>query len=165
MKPAIVLLSGLPGTGKTTFAAALAPTIGAAVVESDAVRRGLVPRPDYSRAESARVFDLVEQRVRQALAEKRPAIVDATNVAARDRERFVNIAASLPCALVAVRLTAPDSVIRERLANPREGYSEATVAIYEMMLGRQEPFDIPTVVIDTSHDTSHALALVASLLQ
>ncbi len=48
-------------------------------VESDAIRRGLGGGPTYSPKESGLVFARVEEEARQALAEGRHALVDATN--------------------------------------------------------------------------------------
>src|SRR5947207_952910 len=57
-EPALVTLTGLPGTGKSFFAARLREALGgrAVVLESDALRKALVARPTYSLPESARLF-------------------------------------------------------------------------------------------------------------
>ena len=53
---ALVALCGLPGTGKSHFAAALARRLPCLVLSSDRLRKILVPQPRYTRGEHARVF-------------------------------------------------------------------------------------------------------------
>lgn len=162
--PAMVLLSGLPGTGKTTFALALSRQHGFVHIESDAIRRALAPEPRYSAAESARVFALAHARLRTVLAAGGRAIVDATNLTTRDRGRFLEIAAQASATVLVIRMTAPDSTVRQRLRGPREGHSQAGEAVYERMRGRVQPFGIPVLVVDSRFATSPSVDLAVRLL-
>ncbi|MCL4242184.1 MAG: AAA family ATPase [Dehalococcoidia bacterium] len=161
---ALILLSGLPGTGKTTFARALGGRLKFAHVESDAIRRGLAAEPTYSPRESGMVFARVEAEARKALTDGKHALIDATNLTNRDRRRFVRLANETDSLLVAVRLTVPEEVVRERLASPRDGHSQADVAVFEKMRSRPQPFPFPAIVVDTRWGPEPAIALVLRLI-
>lgn len=164
VRPAIVLLTGLPGAGKTTFAAALQRRRTVRPLESDAIRRELAPHPAYTRNESARVFDILEARAREVLEAGAVPVIDATNVANADRRRFLRLAREWDAVIVAVRVVAPTSTIRERLDRPREGHSQAGFDIYRRMKPRVEPLPVPTVVVDSRYDLTPSLDLVEILL-
>lgn len=161
---ALILLSGLPGTGKTTFARALGGRLAFAHVESDAIRRGLAVEPTYSPRESGLVFDRVEAEARRALTEGRHALIDATNLTNRDRRRFVRLANETDAQLIGVRFTAPEAVVRERLAGPRDGHSQADMRVYRKMQSRPQPFPFPAIVVDTRWGLEPAIALVLRLI-
>ena len=160
----MLILSGLPGTGKTTFAVALAARAPVVHLESDAIRRELFSVPAYAPAEHARVFRTLEGRAARALAAGRGVIVDATNLVSNERRRFVRIAEAANATIVLVRFTAPEAVIRDRLAVPRVGYSQADVHVYDMMRARANSLRSAAVVIDSRFDFSSSLDLVLHLM-
>ncbi len=162
-RPVLILLSGLPGSGKTTFARALAARLPLRHIESDRIRRQISPRPSYSTLESGLVFARVEAEVRDALKAGCLALQDATNLTNRDRRRFVRAAAEADARLIAIRLVAPEATIRERLSVPREGNSQAGLAVYEQMRRRPELVPAPVIVVDTRFPLEPALDLVTTL--
>ena len=54
--PALVVLCGLPGAGKSTLARAIAASAPAVVISSDHIRKTLVKAPQYTDREHRRVF-------------------------------------------------------------------------------------------------------------
>ena len=166
--PAIVLLVGPPGTGKTTFARALQQRAGIEILESDVLRRSMFPTPAYDKGESRRVFDLLHESARALLAAGRSVIVDATNLIESERAVLYGIADSSGARCVIVRITAPEAVVRKRLvartasAGASEaGASAAGVEVFEQMRRIRQPIGRPHFVIDTAASIEPAVEAVA----
>ncbi|WP_439369486.1 AAA family ATPase [Bradyrhizobium sp. DASA03120] len=95
--PRLIAVGGLSGTGKSVLARTLAPHVGpqpgAVVLRSDVVRKQLfqvghtdrLPPSTYRPDVTARVYETLVQRARQALLQGHSVIVDA--VFARESER------------------------------------------------------------------------------
>src|SRR3990172_4070310 len=70
-RPALTVLAGLPATGKTRIAEELRARTGAAVLESDGLRRLLFRRRTYSALESRRLFAAVHRATARLLEDER----------------------------------------------------------------------------------------------
>jgi len=163
--PALILLSGYPGAGKTTFAHRLVRVLDCEHVESDAIRQSIAWQPSYSSSESAEVFRRAEKRISRTLAAGRNALLDATSLTAGDRRRFVRLAEERDAGLVIVWLTVPVDEARRRLSTARKGNSQADIAVYETMHGRAQLVPQPHLVVDTRFPLEPSVALVLRLVQ
>jgi predicted kinase len=145
-KPALILLMGLPGVGKSHCARLLCGRLSAAHVASDELRSRLFIAPSYADEENRAVFAAATALVDALLGEGHRVVVDATNLIARNRAGTVAIARRRGIPVTYVRITASDEDARRRLASRRAGratedHSEADEPIYERM--RAQPFEPP----------------------
>jgi predicted kinase len=163
-RPALIILSGLPGTGKTTFALALAALIPFRHIESDAVRGEIFKRLTFSFNESRIVFADIDRRLKRALAAREVALVDATNLAREHRARLRGFAIAAEARCVEVRLTAPEATVRERLSRPRKGHSRAGFEVYDGMRDGAEASPHPVLTVDTRYPLEPSLRAVLALL-
>jgi predicted kinase len=142
-KPRIILLVGLPGSGKSTWAAGKA-----GILSSDALRELLADDPDNQNIH-ARVFRVLRDLLKHRLELKRPVTyVDATNLTPYEREPYLKLADRFDAEIEAVFFdlpveecirrnrgrtrVVPDEVIRkmaDRLIKPsaKEGFSRVRV--------------------------------------
>jgi len=144
--PALVVLMGYPGVGKSHCARLLAARLGAAHVASDQLRSRLFIAPTYADAENRTIFKCVDGLVDGLLAEGHRVIVDATNLVARYRAASVGAARRRDVPIVFVHVTADEAAIRGRLAQRRaarasDDHSDADERVYEQM--RDRPFEPP----------------------
>jgi predicted kinase len=161
-RPALVVLVGLPATGKTHLARKIAARCGATVLESDALRRVFTRRPTYSPWESRRLFAAIHGAIDRLLADGASLILDATNVRERERRPLYETAASRHARLVLVQLEAPAAVVRERLAL-RAGSgdnSAADIHVFRRMQRSAEVISRPHHVVDSSKSIERTVGII-----
>ena len=174
----LVLVGGLPGTGKSTVAAGLADTTGWAVLRSDEVRKDVaglghttaaIAAPGeglYRREMTDAAYDALLARARMALELGESVILDASWSADRHRRAAHAVAEATASDVVELRCEAPSAVaehrIKARLAAGGDP-SDATPAVAAALAGSFDPW--PTSIpVDTDgpQDRSVRQAVVAS---
>jgi predicted kinase len=160
--PVLVVLNGLPGTGKSYFARQVAERVPLAVLESDALRKVLVRSPSYTARESIRLFQVLHEMIELLLARNVPVLLDATNTRESHRENLYEIARSHGTRAMPVLLDAPEATVRQRLErrmneSPRGGSSDAGWPVYRRLLAAWEPIGREHLVVNTSEDIRPAV--------
>jgi aminoglycoside phosphotransferase family enzyme/predicted kinase len=139
-RPALVLVGGVVGTGKSTVAAELADALSGVVVSSDRVRKRLLGAPAtarvggawrtgaYSAEQTDRTYDGLLTRARPVLESGRVAIVDATWSRRAHREAALRLGEELGVAAAFVEVRCAADVARERLARRAAAGTDASDA-------------------------------------
>jgi predicted kinase len=141
-KPCLLLVMGLPGTGKSRLAQGLADSAGFSVVRSDVVRQELagLPRqgqtpPDlreslYTRAWNECTYAECLKRAGKLLFEGRRVLVDATFREEEKRQTFLKAAVrwGVPSGILLCR--AEPETVRKRLENRQGNASDADWSVY-----------------------------------
>jgi uncharacterized protein len=173
--PAIVAVGGLSGSGKSTAAAGLAPTLGAApgavVLRSDEVRKRLCGVPASHHLGPDGYLPQVSERIYRDLAEHaarivrggQSAIVDAVHASPQDRERIRRVAVELRTPFFGFWLEAPHDTLADRLTRRQDDVSDADLDVLRMQ-SAQAPGEIAWCRIDASHSPSHVLDAIGGLL-
>ena len=162
VKPALIVVSGLPGTGKSHFCRKLDESLSFPILESDALRKVLSPSPSYSLRESNLLFQACHLLIEELLRRGISLIFDATNLIERHRERFYHIADQTGAKLIIVRVEAPTELVRQRLENRTIGAdpidkSEADWKVYQKMESSAQKIRRNHFVVDTSNDIAPAI--------
>ncbi|MBN9507944.1 MAG: AAA family ATPase, partial [Alphaproteobacteria bacterium] len=143
--PVVVAVGGLPGSGKTTLARALAPDLGPApgalVLRSDEIRkrrRGVppeqrLPEDAYAEAESRGVFADLHAAVATVAAAGHAAVADATYINPADRRAVAAAAGS--ARFCGLWLEAPLAALVSRLRARRGDASDADEAVLRRAAG------------------------------
>ncbi len=150
-RPALLMLMGLPGAGKTHCARLLSARLGAAHVATDQLRSRLFIAASYADEENRAVFTVAEALVDELLGEGHVVILDATNLMARYRAPIEVVASRRGVTPLRVLVVADDADARARLAaralaRSEDDHSDADVGVYERM--RHQGFEPPEQFVE-----------------
>lgn len=140
------MITGLPGTGKTTFAESLAANMGANHLNSDMVRTQIGKRGKYDAASKAAVYNELLHRTEDVLKEGKTLIVDATLYKKILRDPFMKLAKQYKVPIQWIELKANEKIIQERVGKKRK-YSEADFEVYLKIKAAYEPFNRSHLVL------------------
>lgn len=160
VEPVLIVVSGLPGTGKSYFCSQLAERLPVIILESDALRRALFPSPSYSSQESSHLFRACHLLIEGLLKKGTSLIFDATNLSEHNREYLYSIAERLDVKLILVRVEAPPEVVYQRLkarGEDSQGKSGADWTVYRRMKPSVDKIRRNHYAVDTSRDITPVL--------
>lgn len=149
-RPCLIMVGGLPGTGKSTLARSLAEEHGFHLIRSDLVRKELAQLSAedsatspygtgiYSSAWNDRTYAECLKRAESLLFEGARAVVDATFGRESDRVAFLESARrwGVPAAFLCCQ--AEPDIVRARLENRRHDASDADWTVYVEAAARWE---------------------------
>src|SRR5215472_3286399 len=161
----LVAIGGLSGTGKSTLAAALAPSLGARVLRSDVIRKRLfevgpetrLPASAYTSQVSRRVYRTLRRKAADALDAGYSVIVDAVSLKPEERRSLQAVAEAAGVPFAGLWLAAPAKTMDRRLRVRRHDASDASPEVLAQQL-RQDPGTIDWVCIDAAAGQERCLA-------
>ena len=146
----IVLVGGLPGSGKTYFAKKLAGETDAILFSSDKVRKFLGASGRYNIEDKLHVYkELASLAESELINSKKRVVIDATFYHQSMRLLFTELATRLWVPLYFIWIYANEKVIMKRTQIPRED-SEADFEVYKKIRDQFEPITIPCLMLEST---------------
>lgn len=161
--PLLIIMTGLPGSGKSSVATALASSIPAVVIRSDEVRKSLFHSPVYDRREHSIVHQMCHELICRLLRRGKVVISDATNLSNTSRYALARLAESEGARWLLVKTSATEQVSVARLSSRDKDdvfacyYSDADLKTYQAYRDKIEPINVPHYEIDTSAGSGGSL--------
>lgn len=156
----IVIVFGLPGSGKSYFASRFAKVINAGYVNSDMIRKEIFKKRVYSDEEKRTVYAKMFDQMKESTKQKTNLVLDATFHKKEIRKMFVDEMKEKG-GVFFIEIQADEHTTRERLKSPRP-YSEADFEVYKLISGQNEPLVEPHLILKSTDDNIDEMLRKAS---
>jgi uncharacterized protein len=151
-KPFVVMICGLTGGGKSTLARALGRRLGAPVINSDVVRKGIAGTSNrrtrvayaegiYSPSMTGRAYRKMTEEAERHLAAGAGVILDATFQKAAQRSAVFEAAERRGAPVAIIHCHSREGLIRERLARRTEAGNDISDGAWPVYLKQKNLFE------------------------
>ena len=167
-----VILAGLPGTGKSTLAEALAGRLGGIVLSKDKVRAALFPPGaiDYSSSQNDFCMSVILMAAQRISSEGKVPFIfldGRTFSRARDVQDVVRAATEVHADYRILLLSCPDELALERIRQSRGEHlaGNRDADLYWEVKARFEPITLPKLDVDTSRSLEECVEQCVAYLR
>jgi predicted kinase len=146
----IVIVFGLPGSGKSFFASRLAGIINADYINSDRIRKEMFKKRTYSEQEKAAVYHAMLEKMKEAIHQSRNLVLDATFHKSETRKPFIEEPEGKESIFV-IEVIADENITRKRLKKNRPD-SEADFEVYKLIKQQYEPLNKKHLLLESTDE-------------
>jgi aminoglycoside phosphotransferase family enzyme/predicted kinase len=178
LRPLLVVVGGLSGTGKTTLARAVAEALGGELLRTDILRREVFGDHAHAAAADAgiyqpaarlRVYERLFSRAAEGLAHQASVVLDGTFSTIDALAQAQRLAGESNSELLAIECFCRPETAQERIRRRLADGSDASQARPEIHVLQKEqwqpwPADIPQVRIDTEQPLEKQIEQVMAAL-
>ena len=176
-RPMLLLVMGLPGTGKSYLAKRIARKVGASILRTDEIRKELAGIHQsehryedfgiglYTEEMTQKTYKGMYERAKEILKKGDSCILDATFSKKTQREGAYEIAKELNTPYLTIECICPEEIVTKRMeerSKDQKAVSDATFRIYQGVKDVYESLgdDEIHITVDTSKNLDENLWLV-----
>ena len=152
----VIVIFGLPGTGKTTVARRLAQGLGIRHFNTDKVRDSMDKRDEYGESDKALVYAKMLDLTKSEIEEGKNVIVDGTFYKKKLRSPFMELAHGYGASVKWIEVCAEEETVKKRVSEQRR-YSEADYAVHQKVKKEFEPVEEPYIQLFSDLEDSPEL--------
>jgi predicted kinase len=160
----LLMMVGLPGTGKSSIVRNLMTDFPSVVVSTDNIRAKMRRQPTYTATEMGLIYEVCYAIIEKRLCLGQRVVFDASNYLESRREYMAGLANSCGAPVATCYVQASQDTIGQRLAQRISGkrqtgdLSDADWAVYKWMVEAQEPIVGEHLILDTTVTPAEELA-------
>ena len=155
----IVIVFGLPGSGKSYFASRLANQLAAGYVNSDQERIKLVKNRQYTEEERMLVYNVLFDKAKEAVSKGMNLVIDGTFFRQSLRQKYLD---KMPESVHFIEVVTKKHIAKKRLSKIRP-FSEADFVVYKMFKKDWEPMEQNHLVLQSTDDNIGEMINLAKL--
>lgn len=161
----MIMVMGLPGSGKSYFAARLAKHISAVHLQSDIVRKSMHLEGHYTPGDKLSVYQEMCKQAEGLLENGKSVVVDATFHLNTFRKIFFSMTSKFSIQVVTILVEADENTVKKRLERSRQ-YSEADYTTYIQLKKDFDPVLHPFLhLISTDANIDSMIHMVINYLK
>jgi hypothetical protein len=164
----LILVCGLPATGKSTLARNLSRRLKGVLLRTDVIRKEIFPEPQYTAEEKRLVYEVLALIAWYLLKAGQTVIIDGTFYKKELRDRIYKLANRSGRPLRVIECVCSEEVIRQRMkrrVRKRNLPTDADYSVYQKIKREFEPIERDHIVVDTSKPIREGVDFVLSRLK
>lgn len=147
----IIIVFGLPGSGKSYFATKLAIKLEAKYISSDVLRKQVFAVRKYTVEEKKQVYGIMMKEMKNAIWQNEKLVLDATFYTNSIRKKFNEVAEEFKAKIIFIEVQADQKIVLERLGGSRE-HSEADYSVHLQIKEVFETMEADHLIIESTQD-------------
>jgi len=144
----IVVVFGLPGSGKSYFASRLARLLKAEYINSDIARKKMFYKRTYTIEEKMIVYNKMREQMLEAIKHNKDVVLDATFYRNDMRQKFLEGRKNID-SVIFIEVRAEEYVVGKRLEGKRKD-SEADFEVYKKIKTEWEPLTDEHLILEST---------------
>lgn len=142
----VIVVTGLPGSGKTFFASALSRHLKCIHLNTDMIRKSLSEAADYSAEGRNKIYEIMLERTGAILQNRNNVILDGTFLKQDQRDMIVRLVKQHNQEVRFIKMEASEDEIKKRVEKKRT-YTDADFQVYKKLKNEHEPLQEDHLVL------------------